>query len=84
MAEDALPPFLRYSAAHLGRGSDVMGFDTAQSRDHHWARKTTLFLDDADLARHRRRSARSRRTLAQSINSPTRPTSSMSCRRRSH
>ncbi len=43
---------LRYSAAHLGRGSDVMGFDTAQSRDHHWGPKTTLFLTDEDLTRH--------------------------------
>ena len=29
-------PDLRYAAARLGRGSDVMGFDTPQSRDHHW------------------------------------------------
>src|SRR5688572_32549307 len=45
-------PGLRYAAARLGRGSDVMGFDTAQSRDHHWGPKTTLFLGEDDLARH--------------------------------
>jgi hypothetical protein len=44
-------PALRYAAARLGRGSDVMGFDTAQSRDHHWGPKTTLFLGEDDLAR---------------------------------
>ena len=46
-------PRLRYAAARLGRGSDVMGFDTAQSRDHHWGPKTTIFVaDDAALAQH--------------------------------
>ena len=45
-------PTLRYSAARLSRGSDVMGFDTPQSRDHHWGPKTTLFLADDDVARH--------------------------------
>ena len=45
-------PDLRYAAARLGRGSDVMGFDTPQSRDHHWGPKVTIFLDEKDLARH--------------------------------
>jgi hypothetical protein len=45
-------PELRYAAGRLGCGSDVMGFDTPQSRDHHWGPKTTLFLTDDDLARH--------------------------------
>ena len=45
-------PALRYAAARLSRGSDVMGFDTPQSRDHHWGPKATLFLTDDDLARH--------------------------------
>jgi hypothetical protein len=45
-------PRLRYAAARLGRGSDVMGFDTAQSRDHHWGPQTTIFLAEADLDRH--------------------------------
>jgi len=47
-------PDLRYAAAHLGRGSDVMGFDTPQSRDHHWGTRTTLFLTEEDLDRHGR------------------------------
>jgi hypothetical protein len=45
-------PTLRYSAALLGRGSDVMGFDTPQSRDHHWGPKTTLFLTEDDVSRY--------------------------------
>jgi len=45
-------PGLCYAAGCLGRGSDVMGFDTPQSRDHHWGPKTTLFLTDEDLERH--------------------------------
>ncbi len=42
-------PQLRYSAGRLERGSDVMGFDTHQSRDHHWGPRVTLFLAEADL-----------------------------------
>lgn len=45
-------PELRYAAARLGRGSDVMGFDTPQSRDHHWGPKVTIFLAEEDLGRH--------------------------------
>ena len=45
-------PELRYAAARLDRGSDVMGFDTPQSRDHHWGPKTTVFLSEEDLKRH--------------------------------
>lgn len=29
-------PGLPYSAARLDYGSEVLGFDTPQSRDHHW------------------------------------------------
>ncbi|MHA1480833.1 MAG: DUF4037 domain-containing protein, partial [Candidatus Thorarchaeota archaeon] len=41
-------PELRYSAAHIGSGSDVLGFDTAQSMDHDWGPKLLLFLEDSD------------------------------------
>ncbi len=41
-------PELRYSAAKLDCGSDVLGFDTAQSRDHCWGPKVMLFVSDAD------------------------------------
>jgi hypothetical protein len=29
-------PRLRYSAALIGHGSEVLGFDTERSTDHHW------------------------------------------------
>jgi hypothetical protein len=45
-------PHLAHSAAHLGRGSDVLGFDTHQSRDHHWGPKVTLFLTEADWLKY--------------------------------
>lgn len=37
-------PNLRYTAARIGGGSDVLGFDTPQSRDHDWGPRLTLFL----------------------------------------
>ena len=40
-------PGLRHAAAHLGGGSDVLGFDTAMSRDHDWGPAVTLFLPEA-------------------------------------
>lgn len=43
-------PNLRYAAGRLGGGSDVLGFDTPQSRDHDWGPRCTLFLSEADLA----------------------------------
>lgn len=42
-------PQLSYSAARLGWGSDVMGFDTAMSMDHGWGPKMTLFLAEEDF-----------------------------------
>ncbi|WP_067454989.1 DUF4037 domain-containing protein [Actinomadura macra] len=41
-------PRLRYAAARLGSGSDVLGFDDALSRDHDWGCRLTLLVDDAD------------------------------------
>ncbi|HWE64691.1 MAG TPA: DUF4037 domain-containing protein [Chloroflexota bacterium] len=40
-------PHLVYSAAHIGPGSDVLGFDTVRSTDHGWGPKLTLFVPDA-------------------------------------
>jgi hypothetical protein len=37
-----------HAAGRLDYGSDVLGFDTPQSRDHGWGPKVTLFLPDAD------------------------------------
>jgi hypothetical protein len=41
-------PDILYSAARIGHGSDVLGYDTAQSMDHDWGPKLQIFLDDAD------------------------------------
>src|SRR3989442_884211 len=45
-------PGLPHAAAHLGRGSDVLGFDTEMSTDHDWGPSVLIFLrdQDADLA----------------------------------
>jgi hypothetical protein len=37
-------PALRYSAALLGRGSEVLGYDDEMSRDHNWEPRVLLFL----------------------------------------
>lgn len=42
-------PKLRYSAALIGWGSEVLGFDTALSRDHHWGPRVLLFLNVRDF-----------------------------------
>jgi len=43
-------PALRYSAALIGWGSEVLGFDTARSRDHHWGPRVLLFLNGRDYS----------------------------------
>jgi hypothetical protein len=45
-------PGLRYSAGLLGSGSEVLGYDTVMSRDHHWGPRAMLFLSAVDLAEH--------------------------------
>lgn len=42
---------LRYSAALIGWGSEVLGFDTPLSRDHHWGPRLLLFLTNHDYGR---------------------------------
>ena len=44
-------PRLRYSAALVGWGSEVLGFDTPMSRDHHWGPRLLLFLSHQDCVR---------------------------------
>jgi Domain of unknown function (DUF4037) len=39
-------PELRYAAARLGSGSDVLGLDDALSRDHDWGCRLTLLVDE--------------------------------------
>jgi len=46
-------PHLAYSAALIGYGSDVLGYDTALSTDHNWGPRLQLFLAPADHATHR-------------------------------
>jgi len=41
-------PTLRYSAARLGSGSDVLGYDTPMSTDHDWGIRMQLFLSEKD------------------------------------
>jgi Domain of unknown function (DUF4037) len=43
---DASFPGLPHSAALIGWGSDVLGFDTARSTDHDWGPRLQLFLAD--------------------------------------
>jgi len=46
-------PKLLYSAALIGSGSEVLGFDTEMSTDHHWGPRVMLFLEP-DAHRHYR------------------------------
>ncbi len=41
-------PRLRYSAALIGSGSEVLGYDDAMSTDHHWGPRLLLFLSERD------------------------------------
>lgn len=47
---DANFPGVVYSAGRLDYGSDVLGFDTPQSRDHGWGPKVSLFLSQGDFS----------------------------------
>ncbi len=47
-------PGLSYSAALIGTSSEVLGFDTAMSADHHWGPRAMLFLTQDDYRSKRR------------------------------
>src|SRR5688500_19140241 len=44
-------PGLVHSAARIGTGSDVLGFDTDRSTDHEWGPRLLLFLADRKSTR---------------------------------
>ncbi|MBK8022075.1 MAG: DUF4037 domain-containing protein [Chloroflexi bacterium] len=46
---DAHWPGLPHAAAHVGSGSDVLGYDTEMSADHFWGPAVHLFLRDEDV-----------------------------------
>jgi len=50
-------PNLKYSAGLLGRGSDVIGFDTVRSMDHDWGPRVLLFLSKEDYEQKKQISA---------------------------
>ncbi len=39
---------MQYSAALIGSGSEILGFDTEMSTDHHWGPRVMLFLKEDD------------------------------------
>jgi hypothetical protein len=49
---EASYPGLPHSAALLGRGSEVLGFDDEMSGDHNWEPRVLLFLRKEDQTRH--------------------------------
>jgi hypothetical protein len=46
-------PGLRYAAALIGSGSEVLGFDDEMSADHHWGPRVMLFLQELDYSNKR-------------------------------
>ncbi len=42
-------PDLAHSAGRLDQGSEVLGFDTPRSTDHHWGPRVQLFLSHQDF-----------------------------------
>jgi hypothetical protein len=58
--KDAVKPILdvdfaglKYSAALIGHGSEVLGFDTEISTDHHWGPRVMLFLTPEDFEKQK-------------------------------
>jgi hypothetical protein len=46
-------PDLKYAAALIGSGSEVLGFDDEMSADHHWGPRVMIFLSEKDFAEQR-------------------------------
>jgi len=54
--DDVVAPLLApctHSAALIGMGSQVLGYDSERSTDHGWGLRLTVFVHDADVARAR-------------------------------
>jgi len=45
-------PHVPYSAALIGWGSEVLGYDDVQSSDHHWGPRFLLFLSPEDYGKY--------------------------------
>jgi len=45
---DTFSESLQYSAALIGSGSEILGFDDEMSTDHHWGPRVMLFLKEDD------------------------------------
>lgn len=50
---ETLFPQISYSAALLGWGSEVLGYDDIQSSDHHWGPRFLLFLSAQNHEKHK-------------------------------
>jgi hypothetical protein len=57
-------PDVPHSAALIGSGSEVLGFDTEMSSDHHWGPRVMIFLREAA---HMQYHAAMRRTFSQQL-----------------
>ena len=51
LLEEAAPG-IPHSAARIGSGSEVLGFDTPRSADHEWGPRLQVFLRSRDVSRH--------------------------------
>ncbi|QNP68047.1 DUF4037 domain-containing protein [Streptomyces roseirectus] len=49
---DEAAPGIPYSAARIGSGSEVLGFDTVRSADHEWGPRLEVFLRPQDVVRY--------------------------------
>lgn len=56
---DQQAPNLKYSAGLIGSGSEILGYDTEMSSDHHWGPRLMLFLSPDDHQPHIRGLSRS-------------------------
>ncbi|MFE2942180.1 DUF4037 domain-containing protein [Streptomyces sp. NPDC059255] len=61
---EEVSPAIPHSAARLGSGSEVLGFDTPRSADHEWGPRLQLFLRHQDVSRH---GGRVRRLLSEHL-----------------